>query len=338
MRKPHKKRVGQLKKILFALLFAFLILTACSSNDSESANDSDTSSGSYDGSAEESAADRDMGFNDSADEMIEGETAELQNESPQEADVDFENAEQATERKVIYTADLRVEVNDYEKTISNIQKQVTATGGYVVESHTYGGDENELKEGMVQVRVPQEHFQSFLEYVESGSMDVLERSVSGQDVTEEFVDLKSRLKSKRVVEERLLSFMEGAEKTEDLLKISNDLAKIQEEIEQITGRMNYLQNKADLATVSIYVVEDRVNIPKVNEENLNTWEKTQQQFMESINFLISAASGLFVFFGGSLPILILLAIIGLVVYGVVKKRIKPSKSTSYYDPNDKNEQ
>ncbi|WP_407272691.1 DUF4349 domain-containing protein [Radiobacillus sp. PE A8.2] len=327
-----------MKKILFALLFAFLILTACSSNDSESANDSDTSSGSYDGSAEESAADRDMGFNDSADEMIEGETAELQNESPQEADVDFENAEQATERKVIYTADLRVEVNDYEKTISNIQKQVTATGGYVVESHTYGGDENELKEGMVQVRVPQEHFQSFLEYVESGSMDVLERSVSGQDVTEEFVDLKSRLKSKRVVEERLLSFMEGAEKTEDLLKISNDLAKIQEEIEQITGRMNYLQNKADLATVSIYVVEDRVNIPKVNEENLNTWEKTQQQFMESINFLISAASGLFVFFGGSLPILILLAIIGLVVYGVVKKRIKPSKSTSYYDPNDKNEQ
>lgn len=53
------------------------------------------------------------------------------------------------------------------------------------------------------------------------------------------------------MEKRLISFMEQADKTENLLDISADLADVQEEIEQNTGRMNYLKNKADLATVTI---------------------------------------------------------------------------------------
>lgn len=57
----------------------------------------------------------------------------------------------------------------------------------------------------------------------------MDSSITGQDVTEEYIDLESRLKSKQAVESRLLSFMEQAEKTEDLLAISKDLAKVQEE-------------------------------------------------------------------------------------------------------------
>ncbi|NBJ71147.1 MULTISPECIES: DUF4349 domain-containing protein [Clostridia] len=74
------------------------------------------------------------------------------------------------------------------------------------------------------------------------------------------MDLESWLHSKKVVEKRLLAFIEQAAKTEDLLNISADLAKVQEEIEQITGRMNYLQNKADLATVHIEVRENDVSL------------------------------------------------------------------------------
>src|SRR5699024_11926322 len=110
--------------------------------------------------------------------------------------------------------------------------------------------------GQMVVRVPEEHFQTFLTDAEEAAVDVLSREVSGQDVTEEYVDLESRLKSKQVVEERLLEFMDEAEKTEDLLKISDDLSTVQEDIEVIAGKMEYLENHSDYDTVEIIVHED----------------------------------------------------------------------------------
>ena len=64
-------------------------------------------------------------------------------------------------------------------------------------------------------------FKPFYRIQKKLAAEVLERNVTGQDVTEEYVDLESRLKSKRAVEKRLLEFMDDAEKTDDLLKISN---------------------------------------------------------------------------------------------------------------------
>ncbi|MFP3359501.1 DUF4349 domain-containing protein, partial [Planococcus sp. SIMBA_143] len=68
--------------------------------------------------------------------------------------------------------------------------------------------------------------------------------------------------------------------------------------------MNYLRNKADLATVQIDIEENNVNITGMSEDELNTWEKTKQQFLKSINTILAVLSGLFVFIAGNLPILI----------------------------------
>src|SRR5690625_6804027 len=99
------------------------------------------------------------------------------------------------------------------------------------------------------VRIPEKHFQTFLTDTEEEAAEVLSRNVSGQDVTEQYVDLESRLKSKHAVEERLLAFMEDAKKTEDLLKISKDLATVQEDIEVIVGKMKYLENQSEERSV-----------------------------------------------------------------------------------------
>lgn len=150
----------------------------------------------------------------------------------------------------------------------------------------------------------------------------MDSSITGQDVTEEYIDLESRLKSKQAVESRLLSFMEQAEKTEDLLAISKDLAKVQEEIETIKGRMNYLENKADLATVTISIEENKVEVKNLGDSQLKTWEKTKEQFKKSINFLISAFSSLFIFLIGYLPLFFLLGIIAFIIIFIIRKRIK----------------
>lgn len=306
-----------MKKIVLAVLFVFsigILLAACS-------NDDEDQTAEYDVSTEDSA--EDGGFTVETEEAEIGqEIARDDAESSQGREMPENTDAAQQDRKIIYTADFRVEVKNYQDSVRSLQNSISEFGGYVVESAMYEESENSSTSGYITARIPQEQFDAFTEVVEEGSDNVLESSVSGQDVTEEYIDLESRLKSKEVVEERLLSFMEQAEETEDLLAISNDLANVQEEIEEITGRMNYLQDKSDLATVTIHIQERDVKLSGVGEDDLNTWEKTQEQFMKSINFLISIFSGLFVFLVGNLPLILLLGVIGLIVFWVIRKRRK----------------
>ncbi|HZH61286.1 MAG TPA: DUF4349 domain-containing protein [Metabacillus sp.] len=225
------------------------------------------------------------------------------------------------DRMVIYTANLSIQVNSYDKTLTFIQKELLTFDGYIVNSNSYSV-EDDSTEGTITVRVPQEHFQAFLKTVESGSTKVIDESINGQDVTEEYVDLESRLKSKQVVEKRLLEFMEKAEKTEDLLKISTDLATVQEEIEQLKGRMNYLDNQVNLATISIFIKESKVNVPDLENNELNTWTETKKQFMETLNFVLRAISSFIVFFIGSLPVLFILGGILIIIWFILKRKRK----------------
>lgn len=221
-------------------------------------------------------------------------------------------------RKIIYHANLNVEVKALDEVISDIQEKTEVLEGYVVESMVQGKNTEFDRTGHMTVRIPQDYLQEFIQFVETESSKVVESSITGQDVTEEYVDLQTRLDSKQKVEERLLSFMEEAEKTEDLLLISSDLARVQEEIEEIKGRIQYLENKINLATVSIFFQEKDVTL--AGNKNLNIWDKTKEQFVKSIQFLITAFSNLFIFIVGNIPVFIMLGIIGLIIYLVVRRK------------------
>ncbi|MFC7062990.1 DUF4349 domain-containing protein [Halobacillus seohaensis] len=294
--------------MIFVLSF-FLMATACSSDSETSESNDQAETSSEEGAVAEQES------SEFAGAPNESEKSASQNEDS-EANLDEASR---SDRKVIYNANLQIEVKDFQTTINDIQTQVAERNGYIVESHMSGSREDGSTSGQITARIPQGEFREFIDLVEEDSSKVLDSSVSGQDVTEEFVDLESRMESKKVVEERLLSFMEQAEKTEDLLKISNDLATVQDEIEEVQGRMNYLENKTELATVTISIQENNVRIAG---EDLNTWEQTKQQFLKSINFIISTFSGLFVFFVGNLPVLVPLAVICGIVFWIIRRKKK----------------
>ncbi|MFB3162651.1 DUF4349 domain-containing protein [Neobacillus sp. 179-J 1A1 HS] len=295
-----KKVIG-----LFVFLSLILFLSACSS--SSKSEESKMSS--------DSSAKRDSG----QPAMEEKLQVSFDNNAKQEkaAPTDIEVPNQM----VIYQADLQLRVKKFEETLQTIEEQVIKYGGYISESNV-SKDGVEQISGQITVRIPQKKFQAFLHDAEGQAAEVLQRNLTGTDVTEEYVDLDSRLKSKRVVEERLTSFMQSAQKTEDLLKISADLAAVQEEIETIQGRMKYLENQTSLSTVHIALYENKVIVPNLEEDDLNTWDKTKKQFMKSTNMMLAAISGLFVFIVGNIPIIIILAVASVFIYLYIKKRQK----------------
>ncbi|GGM33906.1 hypothetical protein GCM10011351_19820 [Paraliobacillus quinghaiensis] len=303
-------------KKVFLLIFITCIsalLFACSSDDESSSENADTGSRSKANTefevSDEYAAEESMNTSVTSDDQDGGSKSE---EVPEGSD----------NRKIIYNANLDVEVKNYQEAIRHIEQEINAKNGYIVSSESYNYEED-IQEGNITARIPQEHFQAFLDIVEQGDMKITHKRVSGEDVTEQYIDLESRLNSKKVVEERLLAFMENAEKTEDLLKISNDLADVQEEIERITGQLNYLENKSDFATVTMHIREKRVDL--VQNEDLNTWEKTQEQLKRSFNYLLTTGSALIVFMIGNLPVLIILGVIGIFGYRYWRKKVKEDK-------------
>lgn len=234
-------------------------------------------------------------------------------------EMDKSNKKEMPEKKVIYTADLEIRVKKFEETVQKIEGKVEKYGGYIAESNVTKEGKEQVS-GSIRIRIPQKFFRNFLHDAQGQAAEVIQRNITGQDVTEEYVDLESRLKSKRVVEERLTSFMKNAKKTEDLLKISADLAAVQEEIETIEGKMKFLNNQTAFSTVNIMLYESKVVVPDIENDNLNTWERTKKQFMKSTNALFAIVSGIIVFVLGNLPILIIILVIGLLLYFYIKKR------------------
>jgi hypothetical protein len=301
--------------MIFLALFFTLFISGCSSV-SEDSNKAEGTVGELDSTTSEaknSIQQPELATEENSEQVVVEDKEANQS-------IDTNSTE---DRMVIYSANLTIRVVSFKDTLKLVKQHLTSANGYIVESNSYSNGDGESLEGMITVRIPQGTFDSFLQSVEKESTKIVDRSITGQDVTEEFVDLESRLKSKQVVEKRLLDFMEKAEKTEDLLKISTDLATVQGEIEQIKGRMNYLNNKIDMATVTIHVIEDKVNVPQLENNELNTWEKTKQQFMNSVNFLLKICSALFVFIVGSLPVIIVLGV--LLFLFLIIRRIRRKK-------------
>jgi major membrane immunogen (membrane-anchored lipoprotein) len=307
------------KKILTVILLFILLLAGCSggmSDESKSGSDMGAKTESMDNSES-----NDVSFSEGEEDSA------VENNESDDGKAKSNAADIAMERMVIYNAEMNLKVKNFEKARNALEQKAKSYKGYIVNSSSNRYD-GEQQSGTMTFRIPQEHFQAFLNDAEGLSVQVYNRQVSGEDVTEEYVDLESRLKSKRAVEARLLEFMKQAQKTEDLLKISSDLANVQEEIEQIAGRKKFLENQSALSTVTISLEENEVPVPKIDNENLNTWQKIKKQFADNINILLSAGSGIMVFLIGNLPILLIVGIIVSAIIFFVKKYTRRSENNN----------
>jgi Domain of unknown function (DUF4349) len=269
------------------VLICVLLLGACSSNESnkEAISSDKAGGGKSEAVTEDSKS--------SADDATASSEKSDKKQSIQD------------QRKVIYNADLRITIDKLQSAMETVRKMVEDKGGYIVESTTNIGEDG-YEDGMMAVRVPMNGFRPFLQEVKDLSEGSPHESVRGEDVTEEYVDLSSRLKAKQQVRDRLESFMKEAERTEDLLKISADLARVQEEIEQIEGRLKFLKNQSDYSTVTIQFEVKNLKAEKLQTGDLNTWKKTKMLFMETVNFFVSAISFIVVALFGLAPLWLVL--------------------------------
>lgn len=167
-------------------------------------------------------------------------------------------------RMVIKDASLSIVVEDPGATMQAISTLAEDLGGYVVTSNLYRTQtENglEVPQANITLRVPAEKLDQALEVIKTGAGQVLRENVSGQDVTQEYTDLDSRLRNLERAEEQLANIMDQAKDTEDVLSVYNRLVEIREQVEVIKGQMQYYERSAAMSSISVNIQANEAVLP-----------------------------------------------------------------------------
>lgn len=153
------------------------------------------------------------------------------------------------DRKIIKEGDISFETSNLIATRNIINKAIKQTNAYISDERT----ENNYNtiNSFITIRVPAENFEILLDSISRKVEKFDAKTIKANDVTEEYVDISSRLKAKKEVENRYLQLLAKAYSIEDILKIEEKLAIIREEIESVEGRLNVLDKSVVYSTLSI---------------------------------------------------------------------------------------
>jgi hypothetical protein len=162
---------------------------------------------------------------------------------------------QITDRKIIRNAEMTIEINDPNEGLQKIASIAEKSGGFVVTSESRENQANaqNLSSTTVTVvaRVPSAQFDEAVEAIRRIGGRIKVEKLSGMDVTEEYIDLEARIRTKRALEMQFLEIMRQARKISDALEVQSQLTDVRTEIESLEGRRRFLENKSALSTISV---------------------------------------------------------------------------------------
>ena len=194
------------------------------------------------------------------------------------------NIQVTQERLIIRTANMSLIVTDTEEAMATISQMAEENGGWVVNSSVFQYSEN-AKTGNITIRVPSSGFNSALEALRNMAVEVRNESTSGQDVTEEFVDLSARLENLEATADRVRSFLDETRNVEEALAVNQELSRLEGEIEAMKGRLQFLSQSASFSTITVDLTPDIVSQP------IETSWKPAQVFRNAVESLVDALQG-----------------------------------------------
>lgn len=224
----------------------------------------------------------------------------------------------AMPRKIIYTATIRLVVEEFAKAEQDLLQLVKSEKGYVINSEI-SGSPGTPRSGQWKVRIPVERFDSFRDDVIK--LGKLERSsTDSQDVTDEYYDLEARIKNKKLEEARLLQHLEKSTgKLEDILAVEREISRVRGEIERQQGRLQLLAKLTAMTTLTIFLNERTGYVPPETESFGTTIGHT---FHGSLEALLDFGKGLVLIVVAIAPWLLPLAVVGVPIGLVLRRRFR----------------
>ena len=209
------------------------------------------------------------------------------------------------------TMSIQVAKDDFSEGFATVTRIAQNNGGFVISSQTRG-----QRAGTLTLRIPAKRFDdAMLSLREIGTVQA--QSITGKDVTAQFIDLQARLRISKARLEVLLGLQSQATTIGEVLTVQRQLDNVQLQIEQIQGNLNFIDDQVAEATIRVDLHEQNVaprpKLTDVENPSLGTaWDRAVQGFL---NVISAVVIGL----GYLIPIGIL-ALAGLLVTLALRRR------------------
>jgi hypothetical protein len=237
-----------------------------------------------------------------------------------------QQADEALPRKIIYTAQVDLNVNDFDQATEQLGQIAKQHKGYVAKSYVTGSP-GSPRNGIWTVRVPVENFEPFMAAVEKLG-ELRSSKTDSEDITDKFYDLKAHIKTNKVEEEglqKLLVEKAPNSKLEDLVAVRRELRAIRAEIEQQEGRLQRWDKESSLATATI-TLNDRVGYVPANTPPFGT--TVTRTFDGSIDAMLMVGKGFVLFVVALAPWLVVLAVPTVPAFLWCRRQLRLHKSAA----------
>jgi hypothetical protein len=204
----------------------------------------------------------------------------------------------STERVVIKNARLEIVVEDPVFAVDSISHMAEEMGGFVVESSiykTYLSRGGQVPEGSITVRVPADRLTEAMDQVKAlvgdPGKDIITENVTGQDVTLEYTDLKSRLRNQEDAAQALRELLLEARDTEHVLQVFQELNRVTEQIELLKGQIRYYDESVRLSAISVRLQSQEavVSISVAGWNPTGVARNALQTLIDVLQFLVDAS-------------------------------------------------
>ncbi len=243
--------------------------------------------------------------------------------------VDTGAAAAVQERMVITNTDLTIVVPDPKAKMEEIAALAESLGGFVVSMNMYQTslyDGGTAPEGYISIRVPADKLDSALGQIKADVVEVRSETHFGQDVTAEYVDLRSRLTALEAARDQLQTIMDAATKTEDVLNVFNQLQYYNEQIEIVKGQMKYYEESSTYSLINVSLIAQETLRPL----EIGPWTPkgaAQDAYKALVNFLRGFVEFIIWLFVLVLPVIIvtfgpIALVVWLLVRGVRRSKAK----------------
>jgi hypothetical protein len=232
------------------------------------------------------------------------------------ADTTKSTSQGSIPKKIIQNFELNLRVKDIDVAGKQLAEMVKSADGYISHSEKSGGS-GSPRSGSWVCRIPDTKSSAVATEL-AGLGEVIQQSMSANDVSEEFYDVEARLKNKRIEEERLVRHLrDSTGKLLDILAVERELSRVRSEIEQTQGRLNYLSNQTSLATIRVLLEEfvgQRPHTP------VSLWSRMAMVFTESLGGIGEKATGIVLGAVAMIPWLGIFAALSGVIYGLLRMK------------------
>jgi hypothetical protein len=176
-------------------------------------------------------------------------------------------------QKIIRNGSMTISVADAFETRTLLNGILSKYKAYI--SNEFLDNNDYATNYTIQIRVPAEQLDPLVTDIESLKGTVTHKSIQARDVTEEYIDLETRLKNKQAYLEQYRSLLKNAKTMEDILKVQEQIRALEEEIESFTGRLKYLGNQVSLSTLDLTINQQKDYVYRPDRK-INFFERLKE--------------------------------------------------------------